>query len=305
MPPGNLDLSYSRTPAKLAASASIGKIVLFEQLISAKDLGDGEFSAPASPDEGDTLFGGQFIAQCLAAADTTISGGKQVNSLHAYFLRPGDSDLPVAISVDRVRDGRSFSWRQTVARQSGKELFQMLASYQVPVESPEYARPRAPVAPPPEDVPFTYGQFTMDETGEDTWHGMNRPMDIRYVNPPGAPRGEPVTESQLMWMRITERLPDTPAIHHAGLAYLSDATVVDHVMLPHGRRWQDAGFAGTSLDHALWFHRFARADEWLLFEQIVESTGGGRGLARGYFYDRGGLLIATCMQEGLMRWNIP
>ena len=275
---------------------------MFATLVSLRGLGGGKFEAPAAPDKGDILFGGQLIAQCLAAADATVAGDRQAHSLHAYFLRPGDSDLPIAIGVEAVRDGRSFSWRQTVARQRGKELFRMLASYQVPAESPEYAGPKAPEATPPEAVPFTYGDFTMGETGEDSWHGMDRPMDIRYINPPSAPRGEPVTESQLMWLRISERLPDTPAIHQAGLAYLSDATLVDHVMLPHGLRWQDAGFAGTSLDHAMWFHRFVRADEWLLFDQVVESTGGGRGLARGYFFDRTGALAATCMQEGLMRW---
>ena len=124
-------------------------------------------------------------------------------------------------------------------------------------------------------------------------------MSIR----PDAPRGVPITESQLLWTRINKRLPDAPALHHAGLAYLSDATLVDHVMLAHGLRWQDADSEGTSLDHAMWFHRFARADEWLLFEQLVETTGGGRGLARGYLFDRNGVLIATCLQEGLMRWK--
>ena len=269
------------------------------------DLGGGNFEGLASPEREDTLFGGHFIAQCLAAAQRTVASDRQVNSLHAYFLRPGDVDLPVSITVDSVRDGRSFSWRHTLASQRGRECFRMALSYQAPAESPEYRGRAMPGVPPPEAVSFSYGQFTMRQTGQDTWHGMARPMEIRYINAPTAPRGEAVTESQLMWMRISERLPDTPAIHHAGLAYLSDATLVDHVMLPHGLRWQDADFLGTSLDHAMWFHRFARADEWLLFEQIVESTGAGRGLARGYFFDRGGALIATCMQEGLMRWLQP
>ena len=275
---------------------------MFKQLVTLEYLGGGEFIAPASPDKGDTLFGGQFIAQCLAAAEATVADDRQAHSLHAYFLRPGDVDRPLTIAVEAVRDGRSFSWRQAVARQHGKELFRMLASYQVPAESPEYARPVAPRTSPPEDVPLSYGEFTIRETGEDTWHGVDWPIEIRYVNPPDAPRGEPITENQLMWMRISERLGDTPGIHHAGLAYLSDATLIDHVMLPHGMRCHDGDFAGASLDHAMWFHRFARVDEWLLFEQIVESTGGGRGLARGYFYDRAGLVVATCVQEGLMRW---
>ena len=266
-------------------------------------LGGGEFEAPPSPDKGDALFGGQFMAQCLVAAATTVGDDRRVNSLHAYFLRPGDVDLPVGIGVETVRDGRSFSWRQTVARQGGRELFRMLVSYQVPGESPEYTGPVAPDVPPPEGVSFTYDDFTLRETGEETWYGVARPLETRYVNPPQAPRGEPVTESQLMWMRIRERLPDRPGMHQAALAYLSDASLVDHIMLPLGLRWQDPDFLGTSLDHAMWFHRAARADDWLLFEQAPETTGNGRGLARGYFFDRSGRLIATCMQEGLMRWK--
>ena len=152
---------------------------------------------------------------------------------------------------------------------------------------------------------YTYDDFTLEQSGADAWHGSDRPVDIRYINPPTEPRGVPVTETQLMWMRIPESLPNACFVHQAGLAYLSDTTVVDHVMLPLGMRWQDTGLEGTSLDHAMWFHRPARADEWLLFAQDVEATGGGRGLARGRLYTRRGQLAATCVQEGLMRWNIP
>ena len=262
---------------------------------------DGGWMAPPPPDKGDSTFGGQLLAQCLAAMHETIDADRAVHSLHAYFLRPGDVDLASHIEVESVRDGRSFSSRQAVARQHGKELFRMTASFQVPDESPEYTDAQMPDAPPPEQVAFTYDDFTLQQTGEDGWYGADRPMDIRYINPPSE-RGVPDTEPQLMWMRINAPLPDDPRIHHAGLAYLSDSTLVDNVMLPLGRRWQDEGFLGTSLDHAMWFHRVARADEWLLFEQNVEATGGGRGLASGRFFDRSGKLVATCVQEGLMRW---
>ena len=118
-----------------------------------------------------------------------------------------------------------------------------------------------------------------------------------------APRGEAITETQLMWMRIRGSLPETPAVQQAALAYLSDSTLVDHVMLPLGLRWQDEDFEGASLDHAMWFHDPVRADDWLLFAQTVEATGHGRGLVSGRFYDRSGRLAATCVQEGLMRWR--
>ena len=278
--------------------------MMFSSLLRLEPTPDG-FTAPASPDKGERVFGGQFLAQCLAAAQTTVDGERDVNSLHGYFLRPGDVDLPVQIRVDRVRDGRSFSSRQAIAAQRGKELFRLLVSFQVPDETPEYAVAAMPQVPPPEEVAYTYDHFTLAQTNEDAWYGSDRPIEIRYVNPPSAPRGTPVTEPQLMWMRVNEALPDAPGTHRAGLAYLSDTTLVDHIPLPHGLRWQDPNFGGTSLDHAMWFHRPARADEWLLFEQTVEATGGGRGLASGRLFTRGGALVATCMQEGLMRWTTP
>ena len=278
---------------------------MFAPLLDLVSIGDNRFVAPPSPDKGERMFGGQFLAQCLAAAQTTVADDRQVNSLHGYFLRPGDVDLDVDLHVVEVRDGRSFSSRQVVAQQRGKELFRMLVSYQVPDESPEYMGFVMPAVPPPEEVTYTYEDFTLAQSGDAAWYGADRPMDIRYINPPSAVRGVPVTETQLMWMRIPEALSDAPHVHQAGLAYLSDSTIVDHIMLPLGMRWQDTGLEGTSLDHAMWFHRPARADEWLLFAQTVEATGGGRGLASGRLYSRRGELAATCVQEGLMRWSTP
>jgi acyl-CoA thioesterase II len=261
------------------------------------------FVAPAAPDKGDRLYGGQFLAQCLRAALSTVGADRDVHSLHGYFLHPGDVDLPLSIAVARLRDGRSFSAREVVAEQRGKRLFSMLASFQDPAETPQYTGHVMPEVPEPHSVTFSYDDFNRQQTGEADWHGSARPMDIRYVNAPTARRGEPVTENQLMWMKISEGLPDETAMHRAALAYLSDSTLVDHVMLPLGLRWQDRDFQGASLDHAMWFHCAARADEWLLFEQTVERTGGGRGLASGRFFNRSGELVATCLQEGLMRWT--
>jgi acyl-CoA thioesterase II len=212
-------------------------------------------------------------------------------------------DEPLSLSVEKVRDGRSFATRQVVAEQRGKTLFRMLASFQVPVDTPRYVGRPMPDVPPPEAVSCTYDDFTLAQTGKTDWYGAARPMEILYVNPPQAPRGEAITETQLMWVRIRGPLPETPAVHQAALAYLSDSTLVDHVMLPLGLRWQDEDFEGASLDHAMWFHDPVRADDWLLFAQTVEATGHGRGLVSGRFYDRSGRLAATCVQEGLMRWR--
>jgi acyl-CoA thioesterase-2 len=237
------------------------------------------------------------------AALHTVADDRAPHSLHGYFARSGDPGAPLELTVDRLRDGRSFSLREVVVTQGGRMLFRMHTSFQVADETPRYQGAAMPQVAPPEAVNFTYDAFTLQQTGKSDWHGAARPMDIRYVNPPRAPRGEPVTEPQLMWQRIAEELPDTPGLHAAGLAYLSDSTLVDSIMLPLGMRWQDEDFAGVSLDHAMWFHQPVRADEWLLFEQRPQVTGAGRGLASGCFFSRDGRLVATCQQEGLMRWT--
>lgn len=274
----------------------------FAPLLDLVDRGGDRFGAPTAPENEGRMFGGQFLAQTLAAAQRCVEGDRHVHSLHGYFLREGDVSLGTELHVERVRDGRSFSQRSVRVLQQGRELFRSLLSFQVPEPGLEYDAPRMPEAPPAEAVPLSYDDFTEAELAkEGPWEGAVRPMEIRYVNPPTAPRGEPVSEPQLMWMRISERLGADPCRHEAGLAYLADSTLIDHVLLPHGRRWQDDDIAGASLDHAMWFHRRTRADQWLLFDQRVEWTGAARGLAAGRFFDRNGRLVASCAQEGLIR----
>lgn len=280
----------------------------FVSLCSLEDRGGDRFVGPVGPDRSFRVFGGQFLAQALIAARRTVERDVATHSLHAYFLRAGDADAPTEFEVERVRDGRSFGVRQVTAHQDGKELFRMTMSLHAPEDGLGYQpRPAGVVdalaGPPPDDVELTYTAFTEAVVDDGApWPGGDRPMDIRYINPPEGRAGPPVTEPQRMWMRIDERLPDEAAVHEAGLAYLADSTLVDHVALPHGKRWQDSRLTGASLDHAMWFHRPARADRWLLYDQRVEFTGRGRGLATGRFYDRDGALVATCAQEGLLRW---
>ena len=264
---------------------------------------DGRFVAPAAPERSGTMYGGQFLAQGVGAAQRTVDDDRFVHYLHACFLRTGDVALPVELDVERVRDGRSFSSRAVTARQRGRELFRMTVSFHVPEPGMAFAAPAMPGVPPPETVMLTYNAFSRANGEEEDWDGEARPMDLRYINPPTAPPGEPVLEDQRLWMRVTDALPDDPCLHAAGLAYLSDSTLIDHAVLRHGRRWQDPRLVGTSLDHAMWFHGLARADNWLLFDQTVEATGGARGLTTGRVFDAGGKLVATCMQEGLIRWT--
>jgi len=181
----------------------------------------------------------------------------------------------------------------------------MTASFTTPTTGLSYAARSMSDVPSPEEINYTHNDFSRDmgQNNEIEWDGGARPYEILYINPPNSERGIPIVDDQLMWMRVADNLTLEPVHHEAGLAYLSDSTLVDHVLLPHGMRWQDRNFDGTSLDHVMWFHQKTRADQWLLFEQSVEWTGSGRGLASGRFYDQDGQLIASCAQEGLMRWR--
>jgi acyl-CoA thioesterase-2 len=276
---------------------------VFLPLVTLEAIGGDRFRGPPSPDRGERTYGGQFLAQALAAAGATVADDRIAHSLHAFFLSAGDPAVPVDLVVERVRDGRSFSQRAVRAVQNGRETLRLLASFHIAETGDEYAGARMPEVPAAETIALTYAEYTRRESRSPSWPGAVRPMDIRYVNPPVAPSGVPVVEDQRLWMRIDEPLGDDPHVHAAGLAYLSDSTIVDHTVLPAGRRWQDPRLDGASLDHAMWFHRPFRADEWLLFDQRAESTSGARGLASGRFFDRHGRLVATCLQEGLVRWR--
>lgn len=280
----------------------------FARLVELTPLAAGAWLGGPSPERAGTTFGGQFLAQGLAAAYRSVAADRRVHSLHAYFLRAGDVAEPTTYEVEVVRDGRSFATRAVGGHQRGREVFRMMLSFHVPEEGFDYqpdARYPVESVPAPDEVSVTYNDFTHQhrDIGPDPWEGEGRPMDIRYVNPPVSPEGVPVVEPQLMWLRIVGTVPAGQACHDAGLAYLADSTLVDHVMLPHGYRWQDARLTGTSLDHAMWFHRPVQADSWLLYDQRVQHTGGARGLATGRFYASSGELVATCSQEGLMRWR--
>ena len=277
---------------------------ILENLLDLKKVDGFHFEAPAIPDTRGRTFGGQFLGQALRAAQLTVDSDRSIHSLHSYFLRPGNVNQTTSYKVETVRDGRGFSVREVRAYQSDKELFRCTLSFATPHPGLEYDGPKAPNAPQPEAVTSTYNDYQADiRPIESDRGGWRRPLDIRYINPPSTSSRSSVTEDQLMWIKINQSMGDDWQIHGAALAYLSDSTLVDHVLLPHGRRWDEAGFLGASLDHSMWFHRCCRADEWLLFEQQVAWTGDGRGLAKGRLFDLSGILVATCVQEGLLRWQ--
>jgi len=279
----------------------------FASVVDLRDVGEDVFVGPASPDLGARTYGGQVLAQCLAAAQRTVPADRGVHSMHSYFLGAGRAGDPTELRVERLRDGRSFSQRRVAALQDGREVMRSLTSFHVSEDGLEWDAPITGTAPPPTTAHRYTDYCDVIEAvlpeDERPWSGRGRPMDVRYVDPPDLSDRASVTEPQVMWMRVIGPLLRDRAVHDAGIAYLADLGMNPVILLPHGYSWRDERITEASLDHTMWFHRPARADEWLSYQQRVEATRGGRGLARGLFHDADGQLIATCMQEGLMRWH--
>jgi acyl-CoA thioesterase-2 len=244
------------------------------------------------------VYGGQVLAQSVIAASRTVTADRPIHSMHGYFLRPGDSSHGITFSVDRLRDGRSFSARRTQAYQEGVPIFSMIASFQTEDAGLEHAAP-APAAPDPDAIP--------DLDGEGL-HPMSLrsfsdlPVEVKHV--PGPLYGDvPVDPepSQSVWLRTRRALPDDPLLHRAALAYLSDMTIQESILRAHGLTWTTPGLSVASLDHAMWWHRPARVDDWLLYVQESPTARGGRGLATGRIYTRDGALVASVAQEVMVR----
>jgi len=245
------------------------------------------------------VFGGQVAGQALVAAGRTVPEERKVHSLHAYFIRGGDPSVPIVYEVDRIRDGRSFTTRRVVAIQHGKAIFSMSASFQKQEPGIEHAE-AMPEVPAPETLPTLMERAEGYAIGA---HARPRPIDIRYVNePPWVTRetGERPGRNQV-WMRADGKLPDQQLLHVCMLTYASDMTLLDSVLASHGVYWDTDKVLGASLDHALWFHRPFRADEWFLYDSTSPSASGARGLATGRFFAQDGTHIATVVQEGLLR----
>ncbi len=248
------------------------------------------------------VYGGQVAGQALVAAGRTVPADRPVHSLHAYFLRGGDPSVPIIYDVDRVRDGRSFSTRRVVAVQHGQPIFHLAASFQLPAEGVEHQLPMPPSVDP-ETLPTFQERYApyADELGE--WYSRPRPIDLRYVDdPPRAAREKgPRDPSQQVWMRADGKLPDDPLLHVCAVTYASDMTLLESVLLGHGLSFGMPGLKGASLDHAMWFHRPFRADEWMLYDQESPSASGARGFARGRLFARDGRFCVSVAQEGMLR----
>ena len=255
-----------------------------------------------SPDESrQRVFGGQVAGQALVAAARTVADDRQAHSLHGYFLRPGDPTVPILYEVDRIRDGRSFTTRRVVGIQHGRAIFNLQASFHVQESGLDHQLPM-PDVPDPESLPDFKSRLERYRDVLGDWYERPRPIDTRYVEgDPIGRRHRTPQPRQRVWMRADGDLPDDPVLHACVVTYASDMTLLDTTLLPHGVGWADDSVQMASLDHAMWFHRPFRADEWLLYDQITPSTYGSRGLASGWIFTRDGRLVVSVMQEGLIR----
>jgi acyl-CoA thioesterase-2 len=255
-----------------------------------------------SPDESrQRVFGGQVAGQALVAAGRTVDPERHVHSLHAYFLRPGDPEVPIVYEVDRIRDGRSFTTRRVVAVQHGKAIFNLSASFQIREDGLEH-QGEMPAAPDPESLPTMADRLEAAGLPKDEFWTAPRPIDIRYTDTPPwlQPDGRPA-DRQMVWMRADGKLSDDPLLHVCLVTYASDMTLLDSVLMAHGLSWQSGRIIGASLDHAMWFHRPFRADDWLLYVQESPTSGGARGLSRGELWTQDGQHVVSVVQEGLLR----
>jgi acyl-CoA thioesterase-2 len=250
------------------------------------------------------VFGGQVIGQALVAATRTVPDARRAHSLHGYFLRPGDPSVPIVYEVDRIRDGKSFTTRRVVAIQHGHAIFSMSASYQVEEPGLDHQMP-APDVPPPEDLlsEEELKRRFMESASEPmkAYWSRERAIELRPVSLRHYVGREPLEPVQQLWFRAAGPLPDNDAVQKCVLAYASDLLLLDTSLYPHGRSLFDRDLQVASLDHALWFHRPFRADDWLLYAQDSPTASGARGFNRGAIYARDGTHVASVAQEGLIR----
>jgi acyl-CoA thioesterase II len=251
------------------------------------------------------VFGGQVAGQALIAAGRTVERERRVHSLHAYFLHAGDPAVPLIYSVDVTRDTRTMSTRRVTATQHGRAVFVLTASFMVPEDGPRH-QDEMPAAPDPESLPTFEERWAPIVEKFPKRRRAPRPIDLRHVDEPwhlAALMGRPTQRepSSQVWFRAAGSLPDDPLLHVCVVAYASDMTLLDSVLLPHALDFPDANVFIASLDHAMWFHGDVRADDWLLYDQQSHWAGGARGLAHGSIYARDGRRVCDVVQEGLVR----
>ncbi|WP_228386613.1 acyl-CoA thioesterase [Ornithinicoccus halotolerans] len=275
-----------------------------------EDLSDSQgdvFVGRSQPQPSGRVFGGQVLAQSVIAAGRTVAevddgdGPRHIHSLHGYFLRAGDASQPIRFIVERMRDGRSFSARRVHAVQEGRILLSMITSFQERAGGLDHHAPMPDVPPAADLEPDTEALRRIDHPVAEHF-SRRTAIDLRHVEPPIYAAPDPERRAQQsVWLRVPRGLPDDPLLHAAVLAYSSDYSLLEAILRRHGLCWGDPRLRPASLDHAMWFHRPVRTDDWVLYHQYSPSAQGGRGLGQGLMYAADGTLVATVGQEGMVR----
>ncbi len=280
------------------------KLAELVRLLELEQLEDNIFRGESRDIGSSQVYGGQVLGQALRAAYRTVEPARLAHSLHAYFLRRGDFNAPIVYFVDRSRDGHSFSSRRVTAIQHGEQIFHLSASFQIEERGLEHQLDM-PAVPPPEQLPE--GNVLPPQVQallparmriSDNWR---RPFEFRLIDAEQLASGGPAPAQQRLWLRAVDRLPDDPTLHHALLAYVSDFHLLSTATAPHAAAYLSGHLQRASIDHAMWFHRRLRIDEWLLYSIDSPAAAGGRGFARGSIYSRDGRLGISTAQEGLLR----
>ena len=273
------------------------------EVLSLSNKGETTFVGRGSGHEGYGLFGGHQLAQSIVSAYRSVSAERRLHSVHGFFLRGGDGNKNINYDVANIRDGRAFCQRRVTASQDDKQIFDLTASFHTPEKGPGVIAPTAPRgAEPPEGLP-TFEEC-MQQVGPifgEEWSEGPRPVEYRIENAPWAPNGPSEQGGINFWFRVRRQLPDEPEIHAAILAYMSDDCVADTLLIPYDRTWGTEGTMLVSLDHSMWFHAEARADEWIYVEQWPVAASGARGLAQARMW-QGGQLVVSVAQEALTRF---
>lgn len=265
-------------------------------------ISDTEYEGNSLPMPGGRVYGGQVLAQGLLAAAATVDDDRQLHSMHGYFLRPGDAGRPITFEVENLRDGRSFSARRTHAFQGGKPILSMISSFQLPQDGPEHSV-RMPEVPGPDTVASGIDVLApyAGDSKADYWLERT-PFDMRHVEGSLLLHADPRPKQyQTTWVRLRKPVDVTEVMHRALLAFGCDQVMLEPLLRRHGASWQSPGLNFASLDHAMWWHRPARADEWMLFVQDAPTAQGGRGLGGTWIFSEDGRLVASASQEGMFR----
>lgn len=273
-------------------------------LLDLEEIEDNLFRGAQPDTQMQRVFGGQVAAHALVAATRTVDPAYVAHSLHSYFLRPGDTKVPIVYDVDDLRDGRSFATRRVVARQHGRPIYFMTANYQRPEDGLEH-QDAMPDVPAPEDCkPLGDMYSRRSPRFSEEWEQEWAALDVRWAadtRPDGGLDPTEMPSRVRLWMRINGRLPDEPLVHQGAFTYASDMTLLGSTLIPHRVHVSSPEMQSASLDHTIWFHRPFRTDEWWLYDQHSPFAGGGRGFAIARVFAQDGRLVASVAQEGLIR----